>query len=495
MALIDHLAKAAPDAVGLIDPLADRRWSFADLYQRALRLASLVRRYGQPGDRVAVVGANDPAWVDAYYGVPAAGMITTFVNHRLSGAQIIDDIVRAKPRLVIAADGIDLKSLAAPVLRFGDEYEAALEAVAPGDAVMANDADVAWHIPTSGTSGRSKIVQLTHGSLAAAAATTIAARPMTGDEVYLFPFPMCHVAGYNVVMFHTAARPVVLMPSFDAAHLSAAIERYDVTHVSLAPTMLVGLLDHLRRPGRTPPPSLRCITYGSAAIDRGLLVRAIDVLGCDFSQGYGMTELSGNAVFLSPDDHRRGLTTNPELLAAAGRPGPGVALRLVDDEGVDVGDGPGEVAVRAAQVMAGYLDDEAANAATIVDGWMRTGDVGRLDADGYLYLIDRKKDIIISGGENIASREVEDALRAHPGVADVAVIGLPDDRWGEIVCAVVVPADPALTKDELLEFGRQRIGGYKKPRRVELVESLPRTASGKVTKPQLRDRFSCATDG
>jgi acyl-CoA synthetase (AMP-forming)/AMP-acid ligase II len=207
----------------------------------------------------------------------------------------------------------------------------------------------------------------------------------------------------------------------------------------------------------------------------------------DLAQGYGMTELSGNAVFLDPEAHRRGLTGEPRLLGAAGRPGPGVDVRLVDEEERDVAAGEeGEIVVRGAQVMVRYWEDEAATTDAMRSGWFHTGDVGRFD-DGWLYVVDRKKDIILTGGENVASREVEDVVRSHPAVGDVAVIGVADSRWGENVCAVVVPrVGRTVPADELEKLVRSRLAGFKTPRHIVEVERLPTNASGKVLKAKLR---------
>ena len=213
-----------------------------------------------------------------------------------------------------------------------------------------------------------------------------------------------------------------------------------------------------------------------------LLQRAFDVLGVEFAQGYGMTELSGNAVFLDPDAHRRGLAGEPELLRAAGRPAPGVGLRISEQ---------GEICVRADQVMCGYLDDPDATASTIVDGWLHTGDAGFIDADGYLFVVDRIKDIVITGGENVSTLEVEDVLASFEGVAAVAVIGVPDATWGENVCAVVVPrAGVDLDVDAMLMHVRARLAGFKVPRHVVVADSLPVNASGKVLKSELRSQMA-----
>jgi acyl-CoA synthetase (AMP-forming)/AMP-acid ligase II len=211
-----------------------------------------------------------------------------------------------------------------------------------------------------------------------------------------------------------------------------------------------------------------------------VLRAAVERWDADLSQGYGMTELSGNAVFLGPDEHRRAAAGDDRLLRAAGRPAPGVELRLADDTD--------EILVRAPQVMLGYWHNGDATAAALTGGWLHTGDVGRIDDDGLLTVVDRLKDVIVSGGENVASREVEAVLHAHPGVADVAVVGLPDARWGERVAAVVVRRDGAgVDADELVALARAHLAGFKVPRVVEFVDSLPRNAAGKVLKQRLRD--------
>ena len=312
-------------------------------------------------------------------------------------------------------------------------------------------------------------------------------RPVAPDEVYLFPFPLCHVAGYNLLNHHRHGRPVVLLPRFDPAAFVEAAVRYQATTTSLAATMLDALLDHLDRHGDAVT-SLRSVAYGAAPMPPTLLARADSELGVELAQGYGMTELSGNAVFLDAAAHRRGLAGETRLLAAAGRPGPGVALRLVDEDDHDVTTGEvGEIVVRGAQVMTGYWDDEPATTDAMRGGWFHTGDVGRLDEDGWLYVVDRKKDVIVTGGENVASREVEDVLHSHPAVREAAVIGVPDARWGENVCAVVVPQPGgAVPRAEVVELVRSRLAGFKAPRHVVELDRLPTNAGGKVLKAELR---------
>jgi acyl-CoA synthetase (AMP-forming)/AMP-acid ligase II len=423
------------------------------------------------------------------------------VNHRLGPVPLRATVERYRPSVLVADRArldvlVEAGASLPPVVVALDqpgEGERSWAALldegrgAPVPEPPASDEEVAWLIATSGTSGTPKVVQLTHRNLLAAVRTTAAVRSIDADDAFLTPFPLCHVAGYNVLLFHHHACPVVVTRRFDPADLLAQVRRHGVTTVSLAPTMIHAIVEHLEQTGAEVPPTWRAITYGSSGIAPSLLEQAIDALGVDFHQGFGMTELSGNAVFLGPDEHRRGLSGEPHLLASVGTPGPGVELRLVDDDGHDVALGdPGELLIRAEQVTVGYWDPPEAD-----DGfageWLRTGDVGCFDDDGRLSIVDRKKDIIVSGGENVSSRAVEDALVAHPDVAEVAVVGAPDARWGELVCAFVVPrAGSVLTEDDVLAFGREVVGGFQQPRRVLLVDALPRNATGKVLKHELR---------
>ena len=494
--VVANAARRFPGAPALV--AGDRTATFAALDDRVARLARAVQRVTSPGDRVAVVADNGMPWVECYYGVPRAGCVLTPLNQRLAPAEQAALLAASGARVLLGDDRY-LEPLTAladafpsveTVVPLDDGYEdlVAGEPPAPVDVPGQDDRDVAWLLFTSGTTGRPKGAMLTHAGLLAAVLNTTLSRPVSPDDVYLFPFPLCHVAGYNVVHHHLHARPVVLLPRFEATAFVEAVERHGATTTSLAPTMIASLLDHLEATGRSVP-TLRSVGYGASGIAPDLLRRAIDRLGADFAQGYGMTELSGNAAFLDPDAHRRGLGDAPWLLGAAGRPGPLVALRVVDEDGLDVAPGEvGEIVVRGDQVTAGYWDEPEATAAAFAGGWFHTGDLGRFDGEGYLYVVDRKKDIVVTGGENVASREVEDALLEHPDVAAAAVVGVPDPHWGEAVCAVVVPRPGAgLSADDVVAHARTRLAGFKKPRHVLFVDALPVNASGKVRKPELRE--------
>lgn len=497
--VLDRWRRENPGALALVDDT--RPVTVGELAGLVDAQIAALNRHSRPGARIGVHAANSAAFVAALYAVPASGRVLVPLNVRLTDAEAADQLRRADAALLLGDPIAGFDGPIRPLEGFGTlDGDGASDGTAGGGTSEPDPTAPAWIIFTSGSTGRPKGVLVTHASLAAAVATTAAARPLADDDVYLYPFPLFHVAAYNVVHAHARRRPVVLPPRFDARRIIELCHTHRVTAMSLAATMLRMLLDVLGEDtDLTPPPSLRTIAYGAAPMPAVLLREAHDVLGCDFAQGYGSTELSGNAVFLGPDAHRRGLAGETRLLSAAGYAGPGVELRIVDDSGSDVDPGvPGEILVAAAQVCAGYLDDRRATETAIGDGWLHTGDIGTLADDGLLTIVDRAKDIVVTGGENVASREVEDALRTHPLVADVAIVGLPDAHWGEAVTAVIVPSDdpPAVTDgpfgapDDLAHALRShvaaRLAGYKKPRRVFLIGALPTNANGKVDKPALR---------
>jgi acyl-CoA synthetase (AMP-forming)/AMP-acid ligase II len=497
-------------ATGLVEPLASggaRRWTFAELDERIVELASAVASLTTPRERVVVVSDNSADVVALLSAVPRAGCILVPGNSRLTPSDLTS-MIAGVGAAVILGSSVQLERLAPhaaelPSVRHWVDLDGPgaggsrpledLLGVPRHRPHPADERDPAWIIHTSGTTGRPKGATLTHRSLLAAAVNTVLGRGMRNDEVYLFPFPLFHVAAYNVVVHHLARRPVVLLPRFDAAAVLAAVAAEQVTSVSLAPTMLSMLLDHPERP-EADLSSLRQISYGASAMPLDLLRRTLRELPeVGLAQGYGMTELSGNAVFLGPDEHRRAATRETHLLAAAGRAGPTVEVRVAAPDGSELPVGAtGEILVRGDQVHTGYWEDPGATASSRHGRWWRTGDLGRIDDEGYLYVVDRLKDIVISGGENVASREVEDVVSTHPDVAAVAVVGEPDERWGERVCAVVVwRAGAGGTDDEraaaLLAWTEGRLAGFKRPRSVRSVRELPTNASGKVDKRRLRD--------
>ena len=421
--------------------------------------------------------------MELYYAAPLAGRVLVPLNHRLHPEEWRHTLDASGASLVFGdAPLLDrLDAAARPTIAFDDDPASSLE----GSFVPPprDPDDVAWLIGTSGTTGSPKLAMLSDRNLLAAVDATLPARPVGDTDVLLTPFPLCHVAGYNVFVLHRRARPIVLQRTFDAVGLTRLVREHSVTMLSLAPTMIAMLLDH-PDVDDADLATVHALGYGASPIPGTVLRRVIDRWDWDCSQGFGMTELAGNALFLGPGEHRRAAAGDDRLLVAAGRPSPGVEVRLGSGD---------ELLVRAPQVMRGYWQDPAATTAALGDGWLHTGDVARIDDDGIVTIVDRKKDVIVSGGENVASREVEEVLHTHPAVGDVAVVGIPDPRWGEQVCAVVVARADVAAAD-LVAHCRAQLAGFKCPRRVEFVDALPRNASGKILKHRLRAELAAATD-
>ncbi|SCX34318.1 AMP-binding protein [Mycolicibacterium fluoranthenivorans] len=470
--LITAVAAEAPDRPALIGP-DGTSISFAQFDTQIRRTAAWVAAHSSPGDRMAVIADNGADYARVYYAVPRSGRVLVLINQRLSSTEQLDQLASVQPALVLGDPGY-LAPLAGSGYRLVpfDSMRCHDLPDRPATAVVAPD-DPAWLLFTSGSTGKPKGVIHTHRSLLAAVRGTIAGRSVRAGGVYLLPFPMCHIAGYNMLVHHAAGSTVLPVPAFRPDAFTDAVNTHGVTSCSLAPTMLHALLAHLEDTG-TELPTLRDIAYGSAAIPADLLDRAVTHLGVGFHQGYGMTETGGNITFLGPEEHRSG---DAAILATAGHPHSGVQIRIA-------GPGPiGEILVRGEQVATGYWPDLPAT----VDGWLHTGDIGQFDQNGRLVVSDRLKDVIITGGENVSSREVEDVLSRHPDVEQVAVVGVPDAYWGEAICAVVVArSGSAVSAADLVELVRGSLAGFKRPRHVLFVESLPLTSNGKIAKEAVR---------
>jgi acyl-CoA synthetase (AMP-forming)/AMP-acid ligase II len=479
-ALLHHLvsdaAAAAPERPALIAEDGTVT-TFAQFDRSITAVAGWIASRTTRGDRVAVLADNSPDYATLYYAVPRAGCLLALINQRLSAAEHVAQLATAKPALVLG-DARYLEPLdRLDTISFDDERWTA--ATHSSDHSLPDEPDPddpVWLLFTSGSTGTPKGVVHTHRSITAAVRGSIAGRSVRSGGVYLLPFPMCHIAGYNMLVHHAARSTVLPVAAFRPDAFAAAVNRYQVTSCSLAPTMLHSLLAHLDETG-TDLPSLRDIAYGSSAIPADLLRRALDRLDVGFHQGYGMTETGGNVTFLGPGDHRAGAAGDTAALATAGRPHADVEIRIAPN---------GEILVRGDQVVVRYWP----HAAATDDGWLHTGDVGYLDGEGRLVVSDRLKDIIITGGENVSSREVEDVLSAHPDVDQVAVVGVPDPYWGEAICAVVVPvAGTEPDADALIAHVRERIAAFKRPRHVVFLDALPLTTNGKIAKQVLRERL------
>ena len=478
----------------------DENLTFAQLRDRVRRAAHALRGLAEPGARVAVLAGNRPEYVELYYAVPAAGMALTFLNHRLHPSEIAALVGHAQASVLLVSgeflETVDELRAAMPAGAVvvgldggGDRGYAELVAAAPDTEPPRPDEDaLAWLVYTSGTTGAPKGVMLSHRNLVTGVLSSAAQWEIPDATVFLFCFPLCHVGGYTVLIYHLRACTVGILRAYDNDTFLRRVADWRVTQTGLAPTMIAFLLQH---PGIAERDlgTLQAIGYGASAIPAEVLRRGMEVLGSDFYQGMGMSELGGNVLHLGIAEHRRAAAGETHLLTAAGRVMDLTDVRIVDAEFRDVPQGgPGEMVVRGDQVMRGYWREPELTADAFRDGWFRTGDVVRQDAEGFVYIIDRIKDMIITGGENVASREVEQVLYRHR-VAEAAVFGVPDPRWGEAVCAAVVPRGEH-TVDEIVAFTREHLGGYKVPRRVEFVDELPRNVAGKVLKRELRARFA-----
>lgn len=480
--------------------------TFAELDTRIKGLAGGLRALLPPGSRVAVLSDNRPEVTEAQFAIPSAGMTAVFLNQRLTGPElayilensgasailveerylpVIAEIAEGVPALrhVVGFDGEGGVATAA--------YSSLVES-APLTGSAPEPADIAWLVYTSGTTGRPKGVMISHRNLSGTVANFLLGIRPDRHGRYLFPFPLSHVTAHAQPALFAAGVTLYLQRSFDPKAYMEAIAEYEITGSPIAPAML-GLI--LARPelAELDVTSMRKLFYGASSITPALLRRAMERFpNAEFTQGFGMTELAGNAVWMDHATHLRGIRGESDLLSACGRPAPLASVRIADERGMDLPFGDvGEILVRADQVMEGYWENPEATKSTLVDGWLHTGDVARFDKNGLLYIVDRKKDMIVTGGENVYSREVEDALAEHPGIADVAVVGVPDETWGENVCAVIVRATGSeITSEEVIAHARSKLASYKKPKRVEFVDQLPRNATGKLLKRDLRNQFT-----
>ncbi|GAP37213.1 AMP-binding protein [Piscinibacter sakaiensis] len=489
----------SPQAIALRHLDADgglRAWTFAEHLDRIARRAAALRAMGVGrGDRVALLGPNDDRLVQAIVAAWWLGAAAVPLNTRWSAAELAQALADCEPaRLVVDAGLAPLVAgSAVPTLDF-DALAAEAERHAPLPDTRSGDDTLATLLYTGGTTGRSKGVMLTHANFWTAAVSRGAELPNSPDSLALLVAPLFHVAGLSRLIGQTVVGGGCLtMAQFRPAAVLAAIEAQGITDTIVVPTMLQALLDE---PGFAPQRvrSLNRIAFGAAPMPPDLLARALAAWPqAEFFQAYGLTETAGAVCINLPENHRSEAARAAGRLHSVGRAGLGAEILVADEDGRACPRGTvGEVCVRGPMVTAGYWRHPEATRAAFRDGWFRTGDAGRMDDAGYLWIVDRLKDMIITGGENVYGAEVEAVLRAHPDVAQAAVIGLPDAHWGERVHAVVVPAagvagTPALA-EALRAWCRERLAGYKCPRGIGFAPELPLSAAGKVLKNELRRR-------
>jgi acyl-CoA synthetase (AMP-forming)/AMP-acid ligase II len=494
-------AHKRPNEIALI--YAGRRVTFGEHHVRAQKLAHALHSAGlRQQDRIAVLSQNSAAYLEIFATGELAGYVVATVNFRLAAPEIGYILGDSAPEILffeaqyagaIAALRQTLPSIRCYVcigdaLDWAIGYEDFLESgSSDGAPFQARGDDIMHLIYTSGTTARPKGVMRTHrAEIGMAEFMTSEVGVLAGDRVQIM-MPLFHVgARWLQLGAHLRGASVILHREFEPDEVLATIAREGVTVTHMAPTIVQRVFDHPLADS-TDLSTLRTVYYSAAPMPLSLLRRVLTRLGPVFVQLYGMTE--GFGTTLHKDQHvPDGRPEQIRRLASVGQAPAGVGIRILNDAHQDQPVGqPGEVVIHTDTRMLGYWNNSVATAAALRDGWYYSGDLGYLDEEGYLFLVDRKKDMIISGGENIYCREVEEAIAAHPGVADVAVIGVPDPEWGEAVRALIVKAPgAALTEAEIVQHCRELIASYKKPRSVVFLDELPRLTTGKVNKVLLR---------
>ncbi len=494
--VVDRLRKRSSGlgtAVALVD--GERAFSYAEMWDRVDRLSCALSALGlRKGDRVLAFLGNVHEAVESELAALQSGLAWITLTSRLTWAEVRGVALSCEPRLIITSqDGRHkleegLRTLPLPamprVIVTGDEYEALLRAHDPAwDAVPVEDEDVARLRYTSGTTGSAKAAVLAHRVYHASLDNLLhLLRPVTADDRALHVAPITHGSGALLYPIFHAGGTNVLLQHFDGESMLEHVERHRITTMFTVPTMLSRLVSSpaFERHDLT---SLRALIYGGAPMPDAQLRAAVGKIGRALVHIYGMTEAPWPIAALGPEEHR---LDNPRL-RAVGRASVACTMRIARDDGAEARRGDvGEIHVQGRNVMSGYFRDPEGTRAVLRDGWLHTGDLGTMDDEGFVTIVGRKKDVIISGGFNVYPEEVEAALSSHSAVLEAAVIGLPHDDWGEIVAAFVVPRPgTSLTAAELDATARRLLSGYKCPRHIEIVHDLPKNPSGKIQKSEI----------
>jgi len=502
-------ARLFPKKIAVRD--GDVALTYADLARRVGALGGGLDRLGvDRGKRLGYLGVNSLPHLECAVGVPAHARVLVDLNFRLSLEELATIIEDAEvTALVVDRDNLKVGRklrdrcaclrelvLAAPVSESDTVAYEELVSGAPVEGGPPKSDQPALISYTGGTTGRPKGVVLSHGNLLANARHNLIVTKHAESDTMIHPCPMFHAAGLaNVFASLWVGAENVIIPRFDPALMVEAIEGHGVTLAILVPTMIGMLLDYLEEFGGDLS-SLRNLQYAASPISPELQRRAVETLPCELAQFYGMTEAAPTVTHLSPQQHSRGIAGEEPYrsrLASVGVPVPGVEAEVHRPDGREAAVGEvGEVWVRGPNVMLGYWNRPEETAQVLVDGWLRSGDAAFVDEDGFLHLVDRIKDMIVSGGENVYSVEVERVLHTHLAVREAAVFGIPDARWGETVHAIVVvdPEQASVDEATIIEHCRDRLAGFKIPRSVELRSTrLPTSGAGKVLKAELRQEF------
>ncbi|PZQ20599.1 MAG: acyl-CoA synthetase [Sphingopyxis macrogoltabida] len=493
---LTHWAVDRPDRAAMREE--DRVFTYSELEERTARVASALLAAGlAKGDRIAWIGKNSDLYFTLFFGAARAGVVMAPIGWRLAPAEWAYVINDTRAKIVFTGPGFEeVESQLAGKLDHAPRIMGAAETAALIDATQraafrpSSPDDAVLQLYTSGTTGNPKGAVLSNRNLFGLRKHSdeldLPYTKWDDDEAVLVAMPCAHIGGTGLgIMALAAGLPGVILAEFNPDGVFDAVEKYGVTRFFIVPAALQMLLLHPRC-ASVDYSRLKYILYGAAPIPLELLRQCMRMFGAQFIQAYGMTETTGTICMLPPEDH------DPEgnkRMRSAGKPLPGVEIRVLGPDGKDVPTGEvGEVVTRSSNNMIGYWNLPEATANTMTaEGWIHTGDAGYLDQDGYLFIHDRVKDMIISGGENVYPAEVESAIYGHPAVQEVAVIGIPDDKWGEAVKAVCV-AKPGMDidADDVIAWTRDRIAPFKCPKSIDVIPALPRNASGKILRKDLR---------
>ena len=500
-------AKLHPDKTAII--YGDMKYNYFEIEERVKKLAKgLLMKGIKRGDRVGLLEHPCPQFIELYIAIPRIGAVLVPLNCRLSSNELEYIINDAEIKMLLMGEEfIDVINEIRRNLKTVDSYycigksskdlggyeDLIQESPCQLPDISIEDDDVAVQMYTSGTTGRQKGAMLTHKNLMSNHIGRIVDLQLDKDDIFLSCIPYYHVAAEYPLIILYVGGTLVIHREFDPANFLKDVKAEKATILLLVPSMVNFVLQYIdKNPGNYDFSTVRILLYGASPMPVAVLKKAINTFKCNFLQSYGLTEASPGVTFLRPEEHIiDGTEEDTKRLTSCGKEVFNVEARVINEKGDDVDpDEVGEIIVKGDNVMKGYWRLPEETAKTIKNGWLYTGDMGTVDNKGYIYIVDRKKDMIISGGENIYPREVEDALYAHPSVLEAAVIGVPDDDWGESVKAFVVLKDEKkITEQEIIEFCKKRLASYKKPKSIEFLDALPRNPTGKVLKKELKEKY------
>jgi len=495
-------ARLAPDREGLIDVPNDRRMTYDELEQRVVKLANGFLSVGvNKGDRIAILSKNCIEYLEVYFACARVGLIAQPLNWRLGLEELTHIVKNGEPSILVCSDDYldianDISEDVSPIYVFGASSDGSYEALVaagsssePTTSSSVGGDDPVLILYTGGTTGESKGALHTHTSLYMGMLNQTVAERIVPTDVYMLTGQMFHIPVGLAMNYMAHGCPIVLI-NFEARTALEVIERERVSAFLGITTMLNWMMAD-EKFHEFDLSSLRNIQYGGGPMPHNVVAAALDKFPCTLIQGYGQTE-GMTMTFLSQEDHAKAISgCHPERLSSCGREGFVTTIKLVDANGNTIpkdGETAGEIVVQSEANMVGYWRKPELTKETIRDGWMWTGDIATWDEDGYVFIVDRAKDMIISGGENIYSTQVEAAVHQHPSVLESAVFGVPDDEWGEAVKAVVVlkPGKTA-TEQEIIDMAAEHLASYQKPKSVDFVDDLPKAPTGKILKRDLRD--------